>query len=122
MPPWRIWDTGGELSLTGLMFKEPKETCVSQRSEQAALLERSSSAAQEMLEMVTWLQLGFHQKPVALLNISGFYEHLLGFFDHCVTEVSGDLRCGTLCSFAGGLEQDDGCGDVLAAGLRETVQ
>lgn len=41
---------------------------------------------EEMLEMVTWLQLGFHEKPVALLNINGFYEHLLGFFDHCVTE------------------------------------
>lgn len=39
--------------------------------------------------MVTWLQLGFHEKPVALLNINGFYEHLLGFFDHCVTEVHG---------------------------------
>jgi predicted Rossmann-fold nucleotide-binding protein len=38
--------------------------------------------------MVTWLQLGFHQKPVALLNIDSFYQHLLGFFDHCVTEVS----------------------------------
>ena len=38
--------------------------------------------------MVTWLQLGFHQKPVALLNIDAFYQHLLGFFDHCVTEVS----------------------------------
>lgn len=45
------------------------------------------TCAQEMLEMVTWLQLGFHQKPVALLNINGFYVHLLGFFDHCVTEV-----------------------------------
>jgi Possible lysine decarboxylase len=38
--------------------------------------------------MVTWLQLGFHQKPVALLNIDAFYQHLLGFFDHCVSEVS----------------------------------
>lgn len=37
--------------------------------------------------MVTWLQLGFHQKPVALLNIDAFYQHLLGFFDHCVSEV-----------------------------------
>lgn len=31
-----------------------------------------------MLELIIWLHLGFHQKPVALLNINGFYEHLLG--------------------------------------------
>ncbi len=46
---------------------------------------------EEALEMVTWLQLGFHGKPVALLNISGYYDHLLSFFDHCVKEVR--MRC-----------------------------
>lgn len=37
--------------------------------------------------MLTWLQLGYHQKPVAFLNIDGFYDHLLAFFDHCTTQV-----------------------------------
>lgn len=33
----------------------------------------------ETFEIVTWAQLGFHKKPCGLLNISGFYDELLGF-------------------------------------------
>lgn len=39
---------------------------------------------EELFEMFTWLQLGFHHKPLGLLNIDGFYDHLLGFLDHAV--------------------------------------
>jgi cytokinin riboside 5'-monophosphate phosphoribohydrolase len=41
---------------------------------------------EELMEMVTWQQLGYHRKPVGLLNINGFYDSLLVFFDHCVFE------------------------------------
>ncbi len=36
----------------------------------------------ELFETLTWLQLGFHGKPVGLLNVSGFFDHLLTFLDH----------------------------------------
>ncbi len=36
----------------------------------------------ELFETLTWLQLGFHQKPVGLLNVSGFFDPLLQFLDH----------------------------------------
>ena len=39
---------------------------------------------EETLEMITWQQLGYHAKPVGVLNIGGFYDGLLGFFDSCV--------------------------------------
>ena len=42
---------------------------------------------EELMEMVTWQQLGFHRKPVGLLNIEGFYDPLLQFFDGCVSSV-----------------------------------
>jgi len=32
---------------------------------------------EEFFEMLTWAQLGLHQKPVALLNVAGFYDPLL---------------------------------------------
>jgi hypothetical protein len=32
-------------------------------------------------------QLGFHAKPIGLLNTEGFYDPLLAFFKHCVDEV-----------------------------------
>ena len=32
---------------------------------------------EELFEVLTWGQLGLHQKPVALLNVDGYYDHLL---------------------------------------------
>ena len=32
---------------------------------------------EELFEVLTWGQLGLHQKPVALLNVAGYYDHLL---------------------------------------------
>jgi len=35
----------------------------------------------ELFETLTWLQLGFHEKPVGLLNAGGFFDPLLDFLD-----------------------------------------
>ncbi len=32
---------------------------------------------EEFFEMITWAQLGLHQKPIAVLNIDGFYDDLI---------------------------------------------
>ncbi|MEY5014666.1 MAG: hypothetical protein RIS92_1024 [Verrucomicrobiota bacterium] len=37
---------------------------------------------EELFETFTWLQLGFHAKPVSLLNSDGFFTHLLEFLQH----------------------------------------
>ncbi|WP_044639784.1 LOG family protein [Risungbinella massiliensis] len=39
---------------------------------------------EEILEMVSWGQLGIHQKPVGLLNINGFYEPLLAMVEQAI--------------------------------------
>ena len=41
---------------------------------------------EEICEIVTWAQLGIHTKPCGLLNIAGYYDHLLAFVDHMVGE------------------------------------
>jgi uncharacterized protein (TIGR00730 family) len=41
---------------------------------------------EEFFEMFTWLQLGYHQKPVAILNINGFYNQLISFLKHMVDQ------------------------------------
>ncbi len=41
---------------------------------------------EELFEVLTWSQLGIHAKPCGVLNILGYYEGLLGFLDHQVTE------------------------------------
>jgi uncharacterized protein (TIGR00730 family) len=36
----------------------------------------------ELFETLTWLQLSFHDKPVGLLNVGGFFDGLIEFIDH----------------------------------------
>jgi hypothetical protein len=45
---------------------------------------------EEFCEILTWGQLGFHAKPIGLLNVAGFYDPLLALFDRAVVE--GFLR------------------------------
>ncbi|XP_021738970.1 cytokinin riboside 5'-monophosphate phosphoribohydrolase LOG8-like isoform X1 [Chenopodium quinoa] len=49
---------------------------------------------EEMLEMITWAQLGIHKKPVGLLNVDGYYDCLLQLFDNGVKEgfIKQDAR------------------------------
>ncbi len=41
---------------------------------------------EEFFEVLTWAQLGEHSKPCGLLDIDGYYSHLLAFLDHAVAE------------------------------------
>lgn len=40
----------------------------------------------ELFEIWTWRQLGYHAKPVGLLNVAGYYDGLLAFLDRAVEE------------------------------------
>lgn len=40
----------------------------------------------ELFEILTWRQLGLHAKPIAILNINGYYDELLKFLDHAVSQ------------------------------------
>ena len=37
---------------------------------------------EELFEIWTWAQLGFHRKPCGVLNVAGYYDHLVAFLDH----------------------------------------
>ena len=37
---------------------------------------------EELFEILTWAQLGFHRKPCGVLNIHGYFDRLLAFVDH----------------------------------------
>lgn len=45
---------------------------------------------EEIIEIVTWAQLRFHEKPCGLLNVDGFFDHLLAYLDHA--EAEGFLK------------------------------
>lgn len=44
----------------------------------------------ELCEMLTWAQLGSHEKSIILFNYDGYFDHLLRFLEHAVVE--GFLR------------------------------
>lgn len=41
---------------------------------------------EELFEVLTWSQLGFHHKPVGLLNANGFFDGLIQFVQHLVAQ------------------------------------
>lgn len=45
---------------------------------------------EEIIEIITWGQLRFHDKPCGLLNVDGYFDHLIAYLDHANRE--GFLR------------------------------
>ena len=41
---------------------------------------------EELFEIVTWAQIGIHNKPIGLLNVANYYDPLLALLDHAVAE------------------------------------
>jgi len=66
-----------ELILVDTMHQ--RKTKMNELSDGVIALPGGFGTLEELFEMLTWAQLGLHQKPVALLNIDGFYNELLSF-------------------------------------------
>jgi uncharacterized protein (TIGR00730 family) len=41
---------------------------------------------EELVEMITWAQLGLHAKPIGIVNVDGYFDSLLAFLQHAVGE------------------------------------
>jgi uncharacterized protein (TIGR00730 family) len=41
---------------------------------------------EELFEILTWAQLGFHRKPVGLLNVARYFDELIRFVDHATVQ------------------------------------
>ena len=66
---------------------------------------------EELAEILTWSQLGLQSKPCGLLDVEGFFDPLLAFLDHTVTErfVSPEHRALVLAA-----DRPDALLDLLA--------
>ena len=40
----------------------------------------------EMFEILTWAQLNIHEKPCGFLNVNGYYDKLVEFIDHMISQ------------------------------------
>ena len=41
---------------------------------------------EEIFEMLTWAQLGFHEKPCGLLNVAAYYDPLFAFLENAIEQ------------------------------------
>lgn len=64
-----------ELILVDTMHE--RKTKMNELSDGVIVLPGGYGTLEEFFEMITWAQLGLHQKPIAILNINGFYDDLL---------------------------------------------
>lgn len=48
---------------------------------------------EEIFEMLTWAQLGFHDKPCALLNVEGYYDGLISFLENSFEQQFVNQLC-----------------------------
>jgi len=73
-----------ELHVTSTMHT--RKALMGEKSDAFFILPGGYGTFEEMFEVLAWQTLKLHQKPIVLLNIDGFYDKLLEFFDHCVAE------------------------------------
>ena len=59
-----------------------RKTMMAERSDAFLALPGGIGTFEELFEAWTWRQLGYHDKPLGLLNVAGYYDALLGFLQH----------------------------------------
>ncbi|QXC63243.1 TIGR00730 family Rossman fold protein [Aquihabitans sp. G128] len=94
--PQHLWDKEvGHKGLTELLVvgsMHERKLAMADRADGFVALPGGVGTFEELFEVLTWTQLGIHDKPVGVLDVAGFYAPLLGFLDSAVT--AGFLREG----------------------------
>ena len=73
-----------ELHVTRNMHE--RKAAMAELSDAFVALPGGIGTLEEIFEIWTWAQLGFHAKPCGLLNAGGYYDDLARFLDHTVAE------------------------------------
>lgn len=84
MTPEISGETVGEVRPVADMHQRKAE--MARQSDAFVALPGGYGTLEELLEVITWAQLGIHHKPVGLLNVDGYYNSLLTFIDKAVEE------------------------------------
>ena len=81
-----------DLRIVGSMHE--RKAMMSDLSEGFITLPGGTGTLEEFFEILTWAQLGEHEKPCGLLNVAGYYDPLLTVFDQMVNRgfLSGPNR------------------------------
>lgn len=63
-----------------------RKKTMADRSDAFVALPGGYGTLEELFEAVTWTQLGYHEKPIGLLNVDGFFDSLVDFLARAVAE------------------------------------
>ncbi|PAN45557.1 hypothetical protein PAHAL_9G127300 [Panicum hallii] len=83
-------ETLGEVKVVRDMHERKAE--MAKHADAFVALPGGYGTIEELLEIITWAQLGIHNKPVGLLNVDGYYNSLLSLFDKGVEEGFIDAK------------------------------
>jgi uncharacterized protein (TIGR00730 family) len=72
------------LEVVGSMHE--RKARMAELSDGFVALPGGAGTLEEIFEIWTWGQLGFHGKPAGFLNVAGYFDKLAGFLDHTVAE------------------------------------
>lgn len=78
------------------------------------VLPGGAGSLDELFEVLTWRQLGLHQKPVILLNTKGYWDPLTALLDHVVAHGFADE---SLLGYVDTVDDVDAALEVLRRGL-----
>lgn len=79
----------GHLGITELKVVETmhdRKAVMAQLSDGFVALPGGIGTLEEIVEVFTWLQIGYHNKPCAFLNTNGYFDKFFDFLDHMVEE------------------------------------
>ena len=74
-----------QLEVVGSMHE--RKARMAELSDGFVALPGGAGTLEEIFEIWTWGQLGFHGKPAGFLNVAGYYDKLADFLDHTVAEA-----------------------------------
>lgn len=77
-------DSISELIVVGSMHE--RKAKMAELSDGFISLPGGIGTIEETFEMLTWSQLGFHNKPCGIINVLGFYDRLIEFLNHISEE------------------------------------
>ena len=77
---------GGLTELRIVSSMHERKALMADRADGFVALPGGWGTLEEFFEVLTWAQLGLHQKPCGLLNVGGYFDGLLSFLDHSIDQ------------------------------------
>ena len=69
-----------------------RKTLMFERSDAVIALPGGTGTLDELVEVLTWRQLGLHAKPIVLANLAGYWDPLLRLLDHTIEQGFAEPR------------------------------